>query len=385
MKKSVLLILYVFISNLMAGQAVDPGKSNMDPFCRMVKTLYSMDLLSFNSKLIEKQVFERDTITSYAKVIVGKEGIKISFLRIMPRDEDYELLFCNDSAWLADHINKRIECIGTDLESLDHNHYSNFFPFSLYNLDTTISKVEPFWKVIRSNNDYTVISLEITNKSPDLSDTRVEFTIGNSDFLPYGSLQESVYMKADKFFQEQVFSDYSIPSPGEAEVPDYFTRYKKDLSLILKNESQIESSPKNSAAEIYLHDIKLFDLAKNHFHLPENGIIFIDLWYVGCPPCMKSAPVIEKLYHQYKDKVYFFSINETDQDTAKIARFKEKMGITFPVLLGGGEKLAGKISGRGSYPVFILMDAESGKVLWKMEGYAENLELRISEAINQNL
>jgi thiol-disulfide isomerase/thioredoxin len=385
MKKSFLIILSLFLAQMMNGQTEIPKNNAADPFCRMIKTIYSRDALGFNSQFIEKQVFEIDTVTLYGKVIIKKEGTKISFLRIIPDEGDKELIFCNDSAWLVDHINKKIEYMGTDLESLAHNYYSNFFPFSLYNIDTTISRVDPFWKIIDAKKDFTVISLDITNTSPDLSDIRVEFTIGNSDFLPYRSLQESVYMKADKFFQEQVFSHYSTPGADELKVPEYITRYKKDFSLVQNIESNKETSPKNSNGEIYLHDIKLFDLAKKPIHLPEEGIIFFDLWYIGCPPCMKSAPVIEKLYNEYRDKVYFFSINETDQDTVKIARFRDKMGITFPVLLGSKEKLAEKINGRGSYPVFILMDAESGKVLWKMEGYSEDLEIRISEAINQNL
>jgi len=384
MKKILFLILNICFSNLLIGQTDNPTELNADPFCRMIETLYSLDALSFNSQFIQKQVFEYDTVTSYAKVIVKKKGTAISFLRIIPGKSAQELLFCNDSAWVADHLNKRIDCLGTNIDYLAYNSLSQFFPFSLYNLDTTISRVEPFWKIIDLKEDYTVVSLDITNTSPDLSDIRVEFTIGNSDFLPYKSFQESIYMKADKFFQEQVFSEYSIPGPDEVRVPEYFTRYQKDFSLVQNIGNDSEMQLKNSPGEIYLRDIKLFDLAKNPIHLPEDGVIFFDLWYVGCPPCMKSAPVIEKLYNEYKDKVYFFSINETDQDTAKIKRFKEKMGITFPVLLGGKEKLAEKINGGNAYPLFILMDAESGKVLWKMEGYMENLEELITEAIREN-
>lgn len=385
MKKSLILILNVIISNLLIGQTENPKELTVDPFCRMIKTLYLSDMLSFDSQFNEKQVFEDDTLTTFAKVIVRKKGTAISFLRIMPQEGDKELLFCNDSAWLVNHIIKKIDCIGTDIEILAHNIYSHFFPFSLYNLDTTILKVEPFWRIIDSKSDYTAIALDITNTSPDLSDIRVEFTIGNSDFLPCKSLQESVYLKADKFFQEQVFSRYSTPGPDEVEVPVYFTSYDKDLSLMQNKDRIEEKQASGKPAEIYLHDIELFDLERNPYALPDDGLIFLDLWYVGCSPCMKSAPVIEKLYHEFKDRVYFFSINETDQDTAKIARFKEKMSITFPVLLGGKEKLAEKINGRGAYPLFIIMDAESGKVLWKREGYAENLEDLISDAIRQNL
>jgi len=236
-----------------------------------------------------------------------------------------------------------------------------------------------------SANDYSVISFDLSAASNDVSGIRVEFTIGNADFLLKKMLKESVYMKADKIVQELILSGYSFPRPDQVKVPGYYGTYKKDFSMFQNTGPLNEIKSEQSPGDIYLKDIELLDLSRKPFSLPQDGLIFFDLWYVGCPPCMKSAPVIERLYKDYKDKVYFFSINETDLDTAKIARFKEKMGITFPVLLGGEEKLAQKINGRGSYPVFILMDAESGKVLWKMEGYSEDLELRISEAISQNL
>ena len=131
--------------------------------------------------------------------------------------------------------------------------------------------------------------------------------------------------------------------------------------------------------------MNLHDISGHPFDLPEEGLIFIDLWYVGCAPCMKSAPVIEKLYNGFKDQVYFFSVNEIDRDTTKIINFRKKMGITFPVLLGGKEKLVSKLTGSAGYPLFFLMDAESRMVLWSFAGYAENLEEIIAEAIKNNL
>jgi thiol-disulfide isomerase/thioredoxin len=245
--------------------------------------------------------------------------------------------------------------------------------------------VEPFWKIIAQTKEHTVISLDINNSSKDVSDIRVEFTIGSADFLPYKTLQESVYLKADKLFQEQIFSEYSFPEQDQIKVPEYFTKYDKDFNKVQEIDSVIENKAEEPLGEVFLQDIELFDLARNPVSLPDKGLILFDLWYVGCPPCMKSAPVIEKLYIEYKARVHFFSVNETDRDTAKIARFKDMMGITFPVLLGGKEKLALKVNGKGGYPVFILMDARSGKLLWKLEGYAENLEKLIKDAIDQNL
>jgi thiol-disulfide isomerase/thioredoxin len=384
MKITLSIILNVFIAQLLTGQTQKAQEFVTDPFCRMIETIYSLDALSFNSQFNMKQVFENDTVSSYAKVTVMKRGIDISFLQIIPEKGGQELLFCHDSAWVVDHLNKNMVCIGTNTDHLTYNYLSQFFPFTLFNLDTTILQVEPFWKIVDRTEETTVISLEITNPSSDLSDIRVEFTIDNSDHLPYKTLQESVYLKADKLFQQQVFSGYSFPGPDQIKVPAYCYEYEKNVSQLQKSESAIEVKEENQS-EIFIHDFELFDLAGNPFSLPDKGLVLFDLWYVGCPPCMKSAPVIEKLYLEYKDRVHFFSVNETDQDTAKIARFKEKMGISFPVLLGGKEKLSYKVNGRNIYPVFILMDAGSGKLLWKTEGYSENLEELIKNAIGQNL
>lgn len=383
MKKTLLITIYVFIAQLLTGQ---PGKENdmaSDPFCQMVKTIWSYDAISFRTQHTEKNVFEIDTTTTYAKVLVKKKGMDISFLQIVPETGNQELLFCGDSAWVVSHTDKKMVCIGTNIDDLNHNSMSHFFPFTLYNIDTTITRVEPFWRVIQQTKDYTVISVDIIRSSEELSDIRVEFTVGNAELLPYKAFQESVYLKMDKFFQEQLFTGYSFPDPDEVKVPEYFTTYKKDLGLEQKTDGISESKAEEPLGDIFLHDPELYDLSGNPVSLPDNGLIFIDLWYVGCSPCMKSAPVIERIFTEYKDQVHFFSINETDKDTAKIARFKDKMGITFPVLLGGKEKLAFKVSGTNGYPLFILMDAESRKVLWQVSGYSENLQERIITTIKQ--
>jgi thiol-disulfide isomerase/thioredoxin len=385
MKKSLLIILNLFLVHMLIGQKEIVKVNPADPFCKMIKTIYSRDALSFNAQLKEKQVFENDTVTSYAKVIVKKKGKPISFLQIIPEEGIKELLFFNDSAWITDHKAKTITSLGTGIDQLTHNYMSEFFPFSIYNIDTAICLVQPFWKITDSTTEYTVISVDITNAAEELSDIRVEYSIGNTDFLPLKTLQEILYMKADKLFQEVQFSGYSFPDPDQVTIPGYFYTYAKDFSLVQDMIPVETKKEEDKAVEVYIKEPELYELSGKSISLPQDGLIFFDLWYVGCSPCMKSAPVIENLYKQFKDKVYFFSINETDKDTAKIARFKEKMGITFPVLLGGKEKIAEKISGQSAYPVFILFDAESGKILWKKQGYSENLEELITEAINMNL
>jgi thiol-disulfide isomerase/thioredoxin len=381
MKKNFIIILNLFVAQLTFCQADQSNVYATDPFCRMIETIYSLDALRFNSQFNMKQVFENDTITTYAHVILQKSGTDISFLQIIPDAGNQELILCHDSVWVVNHKQQSLYCVGTNTDHMSYNGMSCFFPFSLFNLDTLISQVEPFWRVILKTSEYSVIFIDINESSADVSDIRVEFTIGNSDFMPYRTLQESLYLKADKLYQEQIFSEYTFPDPQDIKVPDYFRFYMKDVSFFQNMDEAVEMKPKVSPEEVYLNDVKLFDLSGNPVYLPDQGLILLDLWYVGCPPCMKSAPVLEKLYQKYKDQVHFFSINETDHDTAKIIRFKDKMGLSLPTLLGNKGEIAARVEGSGGYPVFILMDGKSRKVLWKFTGYIENVEEIISAAI----
>jgi thiol-disulfide isomerase/thioredoxin len=385
MKKSLLVLLNLLAAQMISGQADSTKINPPDPFCRMIKKINALNTVSFTSRLSEKQVFEVDTAVSYAKVLVIKQGKTISFLQIILEKGGKELVFLNDSSWITDHNAGTITNLGKGIDHLTHNHLSDFFPFSVYDIDTTICKVEPFWKIIKETKEYSVVSLDISNSAKELSDSRAEFTIGNSDFLLHRILKEAVYLKADNYFQEVDFNGYDFPEPGQVVIPAYFYTYTKNFSMVRDTLPAEVKKKEDNQGEVYLKNPDLYDLSGKSVSLPQDGLVFFDLWYVGCPPCMKSAPVIEKLYNEYKDKVYFFSVNEADRDTAKIERFKEKMGITFPLLIGGKDKLAEKVTGGSGYPVFILMDAESGKVLWTKKGYAENLEEQIKAAIKQNL
>lgn len=356
-----------------------------DPFYQMVLKMYSTDAMTFQARFREKKLFEQDTTVAYAKVTLKKNENSISFLNIIPETGNKELLFCQDSAWLADHTAGKILCLGTTLDDLTHNYIAQFFPFAIFDIDTSIFESGPFWHVLDRNRKFSVVSLDIKDHSPDMSNIRVEFTIGRKDFLLARTIREFTYMNADFALEEQRFSNYTFPDTSSVKIPGYYSQYQKDLSIFTGEQNTREADSLVSAREVYLENIELFDLEGNYYALPGDGLIFFDLWYVGCAPCMRSAPVIEKLYQEFSDRVYFFSVNEVDQDTAKIKLFREKMGITFPVLTGHGGELAMKVTGRNGYPLFFLMDAETGKVVWSLTGLSDDLESLIRNAMKNNL
>lgn len=378
-KISIAIVIGIICLNQIVSQTA--YAQNTDPFCQMVRTHYFIDVWKFNSTVLKKNIFETDTTERKAEISLVKKGNKISFLYINPENEEKELLYYNDTAWLADHNREQLVCMGTQVMDITHNHNSEFFSFTIFNIDTLIEKMDPFWQVISQTDSSMIISARMKPEGDDISDVRAEYEIGKTDHLLYRTIQAATYMKADQIYQEQIFSNYTFPEPSAIIVPEYYSVYTKDLGRFNKPDSLEKPEPISSPGDVFLEQINLTDLKGNDFQLPSEGLLFFDLWYVGCAPCMKSAPVVDELYHDYKDKVYFFSVNEVDKDTARISLFCNKMGISFPVLLGGKDKMAPRVSNNGGYPVFFLLDAETGKVLWSTTGYSEDLRTEIEEAI----
>lgn len=383
--KCISIVISIMLSGYLDAQDIGSALASTDPFCQMVLKIYSENSLCFDSRLNVKQLFTEDTVRSTAGITLRKNGNTIKFLRIIPAEGEMELLYCNDTSWLVNHQEEKLICLGTSVNELENNYIANYFPFSLYKIDTLIIHARPFWRVLHENNGMTDIAIDMTDYPKELTDVKVEFSVRNSDYLPARALQESVYLNADKMIQEQLFYNYSTPDPKALQEPEYCRIYGKDFSILNYKEADNEQSASKSDSAVFLNDLELVTLEGKPKELPDDGLLFIDLWYFGCAPCLRSAPVIEKLYGKFGDKVWFFSINEVDRDTSRIISFREKMNISFPVLLNNKSKISLLLDTGGGYPVFLLVDGATRKVLWSMTGYSENLEEMITEKIYKYL
>jgi len=131
--------------------------------------------------------------------------------------------------------------------------------------------------------------MKLTNSSKELSDIRVEFTMGNADFFRI-RLTGIVYMKADKSIQNRfsVTTHFLILTDEWSRAS--LTDYRKGFS-VQKRKGKVLLKPKkrNPWRKYFFNEIELYDLSMKPVSLPDKGLIFIDLWYVGCSPCMRSA------------------------------------------------------------------------------------------------
>ena len=78
-----------------------------------------------------------------------------------------------------------------------------------------------------------------------------------------------------------------------------------------------------------------------------------------CGPCELEAPVLEKMYEKYKDRVNFFGIAVRDQEDDQRA-FAQKHGLKFPIGLDPDSKIlynyqkAGKVNLSGIPTTFFI-------------------------------
>jgi thiol-disulfide isomerase/thioredoxin len=108
--------------------------------------------------------------------------------------------------------------------------------------------------------------------------------------------------------------------------------------------------------------------------------LIIDIFGTWCPNCHDEAPVLEELYRKYRDQglqivgLAYEYIDDTPRDLKQIAIYREKFGISFPLLLAGttdqGQiaKTLPQLVGFGAFPTSIYVD-RSGHVRAILAGF----------------
>lgn len=106
--------------------------------------------------------------------------------------------------------------------------------------------------------------------------------------------------------------------------------------------------------------------------------IVMDFWYIGCGPCLRLIPVMEKLHEEYPE-VAFIGMNVRDV-AEKIEKFVEIKKIKYPVMRDrfGFEKEY-KMTG---FPVILIFD-EEGKLMRQLDGYSDGHDEEIREILGE--
>jgi peroxiredoxin len=99
-------------------------------------------------------------------------------------------------------------------------------------------------------------------------------------------------------------------------------------------------------------------------------VVVLNFWATWCPPCVAEMPSLERLHKALSPEGLAVVAVSTDEDEAALRQFVSRAGLTMPVLLDPGGRVAGDRYHTTGYPETFVID-RSGVLVSHTVGPAE--------------
>jgi thiol-disulfide isomerase/thioredoxin len=101
-----------------------------------------------------------------------------------------------------------------------------------------------------------------------------------------------------------------------------------------------------------------------------EGVVVLNFWYAGCPPCRVEAPDLQAVYEDYAADVTFLGVNIRDS-APTAASFEKEFGVEYDSILDVSTRdvlsaFAGQVP-PSAVPTTLVLDAE-GRVAARISG-----------------
>jgi thiol-disulfide isomerase/thioredoxin len=101
-----------------------------------------------------------------------------------------------------------------------------------------------------------------------------------------------------------------------------------------------------------------------------DGVVVLNFWYAGCPPCRDEAADLEQVASEYGDRITFLGVNVRDS-APTAASFEEEFGVTYDSILDATTRdvllaFAGDVP-PSAVPTTLVLDAD-GRVAARIAG-----------------
>lgn len=135
-----------------------------------------------------------------------------------------------------------------------------------------------------------------------------------------------------------------------------------------------------------LHDFALDDangLTWQYRQQRKGKLLLLDFWATHCIPCVRGMPHLQDLLSRYGSSGLqivgvAYERGPRPEQAQRVQEVRRKLGITYPLLLGGGGKGICPVQQQfnvRSTPTLVLLDSE-GSILWRGEAGADPAQLR---------
>lgn len=112
-------------------------------------------------------------------------------------------------------------------------------------------------------------------------------------------------------------------------------------------------------------------------------VVVVDFWASWCAPCREELPVLQRLHEQYASRGVVVVGVGIDRNERDFRTFKDRMGLTFPVVHDGAHQVAGRYE-PPRMPSTFLID-RNGVVRHVHEGYRASNAAELEQQIQQLL
>jgi peroxiredoxin len=84
-------------------------------------------------------------------------------------------------------------------------------------------------------------------------------------------------------------------------------------------------------------------------------VVLLNFWATWCKPCEDEMPAMERLYRELRGPEFELVAISVDTDSQAVARFRERLGLSFPILLDPRSEVSRAYQTTG-YPESFLID-----------------------------
>jgi peroxiredoxin len=84
-------------------------------------------------------------------------------------------------------------------------------------------------------------------------------------------------------------------------------------------------------------------------------VVLLNFWATWCKPCEDEMPAMERLYRTLGGPEFELVAISVDTDAGAVTRFRDRLGLSFPILLDPGSEVSRRYQTTG-YPESFLID-----------------------------
>jgi cytochrome c biogenesis protein CcmG, thiol:disulfide interchange protein DsbE len=114
-------------------------------------------------------------------------------------------------------------------------------------------------------------------------------------------------------------------------------------------------------------------------------VVLVNFWATWCKPCEDEMPAMERLYRQLAPEGFELVAISVDEDREAVERFRERLGISFPIGLDPRQEASRRYQTLG-FPESFLIDREGrlveryvGPREWDHRDYVERIRRLLSQ------